>query len=70
MHLMTLIWLIFTAILFVIEPLFLHRWFHEKATANGDKACNLLQMMHMILLMIRLLAVFAAVAGSHGFQFF
>jgi uncharacterized membrane protein len=70
MHLMTLIWLIFTVILFIIEPLFLHRWFHEKATANGDKAFSLLHIMHIILLMLSLLAVFGAVAGSHGLQFF
>jgi uncharacterized membrane protein len=70
MHLMTLIWLIFTVILFVFEPLFLHRWFHEKATANGDKAFHLLHLMHIILLTLSLLAIFGAVAGSHGFQFF
>jgi uncharacterized membrane protein len=70
MHLMTLIWLIFTILLFIIEPLFLHRWFHEKATTNGNKAFNLLHMMHIFLLMLSLLAVFGAVAGSHGFQFF
>jgi peptidoglycan biosynthesis protein MviN/MurJ (putative lipid II flippase) len=70
MHLMTLIWLIFTILLFIIEPLFLHRLFHEKATTNGNKAFNLLHIMHIFLLMLSLLAVFGAVAGSHGFQFF
>jgi uncharacterized membrane protein len=70
LHLMTLIWLIFTVLLFVIEPLFLHSWFHEQAAANGDKAFDLLHVMHIILLMLSLLAVFGAVAGSHGFQFF
>jgi uncharacterized membrane protein len=70
MHLMTLIWLIFTVILFVAEPLFLHRWFHEQATANGDKAFRLLHLMHIILLALSLLAIFGAMAGAHGFQFF
>jgi hypothetical protein len=70
MHLMMLIWLIFTIVLFVIEPLFLHRWFHEEATTNGNKAFNLLHIVHIFLLMLSLLAVFGAVAGSHGFQFF
>jgi len=69
-HLMTLIWFIFTAVLFVLEPLFLHRWFHEKATKNSETAFNLLHIMHMVMLMLSLIAVFAAVAGSHGFQFF
>jgi uncharacterized membrane protein len=69
-HLMTFIWLIFTVILFVVEPLYLHRWFHEKATTNSDKAFSLLHILHITLLMISLLAVFGAVAGAHGFQFF
>jgi uncharacterized membrane protein len=70
MHLMTLIWLIFTVILFVFEPLFLHRWFHETATTNSRKAFTVLHIMHIVLLTLSLLAVFGAVAGSHGFQFF
>lgn len=70
MHLMTLIWLIFIVVLFVLEPLFLHRWFHEKATTNSDRAFSLLHIMHIVLLTLSLLAVFGAVAGSHGFQFF
>jgi uncharacterized membrane protein len=70
LHLMTLVWLLFTIILFVVEPLFLHRWFHEKATTDGNKAFRLLHIMHIFLLMLSLLAVFGAVAGSHGFQFF
>jgi len=70
LHLMTLIWFVFTVVLFVLEPLFLHRWFHEKATKNSATAFNLLHIMHMVLLTLSLLAVFGAVAGSHGFQFF
>jgi len=70
LHLMTFIWLIFTVVLFVLEPLFLHRWFHKKATENSDAAFNMLHVMHMVLLMASLLAVFGAVAGSHGLQFF
>ncbi len=70
LHLMTLVWLIFTAILFVFEPIFLHQWFHRKATENSDTAFNLLHIMHMVLLVLSLLAVFGAVAGAHGFQFF
>jgi hypothetical protein len=35
---MTLIWLVFTLILFVLEPLFLHHWFHEQAKKNSTEA--------------------------------
>ena len=70
LHLMTFIWLVFTVVLFVAEPWFLHRWFHATALANGDRAFNLLHIMHIILLALSLLAVFGAVAGAHGLQFF
>jgi len=69
MHLMTIIWVIFTLVLFVLEPLVLHRLFHKKATQDSDRAFNLIHRMHKILLSLSLLAVLAAVAGSHGFQF-
>lgn len=68
MHLMTFIWLIFTLVLFVLEPLFLHRWFHEQALKDSAKSFSLVHTLHKILLMLSLLAVFGAVAGAHGFQ--
>lgn len=70
MHLMTLIWLIFIIVLFVLEPLFLHRWFLDKAVTNSDRAFSLLYSIHTVLLTLSLLAIFGAVAGSHGFRFF
>jgi len=69
MHLMTIIWAVFTLVLFVLEPLVLHRVFHQKALKDSDRAFNLIHRMHKILLSLSLLAVFGAVAGSHGFQF-
>lgn len=65
-YLMIFIWLIFTLVLFVLEPLVLHKWFHERAQINGEKAFFILQIMHIILLSISLLAVLAGVAGAHG----
>ncbi len=69
MHLMTIIWAIFTIVLFVLEPLFLHRWFKEQAKKDSDKSFALLHRFHIILLTLSLIAVLGAVAGSHGFQF-
>lgn len=69
LHLMTFIWFIFTVVLFVLEPLFLHRYFHEKASLDCDAAFRTLHIMHIALLSLSLIAVFGAVAGSHGFQF-
>jgi uncharacterized membrane protein len=65
-HLMTLVWFIFTIVLFVLEPLFLHRRFNQMATENSDKAFSLLHRMHMILLALSLATVFVTVAGVHG----
>ncbi len=68
MHLMTFIWAIFTLVLFVLEPLVLHQWFHKQAANNSEKAFAMLHRMHWILLSLSLLAVMGAVAGSHGFH--
>lgn len=69
LHLMTLVWAIFTLVLFVLEPLVLHRWFHQQAVKNSDNAFLWLHRMHKVLLTLSLIAVFGAVAGSHGFTF-
>ncbi|MCV6610425.1 MAG: hypothetical protein OIF55_06620 [Amphritea sp.] len=69
MHLMTAIWGIFTLVLFVLEPLFLHRWFHEQAKIDSEKTFARVHRMHKVLLSLSLLAVAGAVAGSHGYQF-
>ncbi len=66
LHLMTLVWLIFTLILFVLEPLVLHRRFRLMATENSDRALALLHRMHVALLALSLITVFGTVAGVHG----
>jgi hypothetical protein len=63
---MTLIWVIFTLVLFVLEPLVLHRRFKMLATKDSDRAFALLHRMHKILLVLSLVAVFGTVAGVHG----
>jgi uncharacterized membrane protein len=65
-HLMIFVWLIFTVVLFVLEPLFLHKWFHRKAKENPEKPFFILQVMHIILTLISLLAIIGGVAGVHG----
>ena len=66
MHLMTLIWIVFTLVLFVLEPLFLHQWFHEQAVKNSAKTFSQIHTIHKILLALSLLAVLGAAAGAHG----
>ncbi len=68
-HLMTMIWFIFTLVLFVLEPLFLHQWFHDQAIKDSKNAFLWLHRMHTVLLTLSLITVLGAVAGSHGFNF-
>jgi uncharacterized membrane protein len=70
LHAMTAIWVIFTVMLYVLEPLVLHKWFRQKAMQNPEKTFNIIQRMHWVLLTLSLLTVFGAVAGSHGQLFF
>jgi len=70
MHLMVFVWLIFTLVLFVFEPLFLHRWFSEAAEKDSEKAFLWLQRMHIVLLTVSLIAIAGAVAGTRGYSFF
>ncbi len=64
---MTLVWLVFTLVLFVLEPLFLHQWFLEQAKKDSEKTFAKILTMHRVLLTLSLIAIFGAVAGSHGY---
>ncbi len=69
MHAMVLVWTVFTVMLFVVEPLFLHRWFLIKAAEKPERTFRLIERLHWILLVISTLTVFGAVAGGHGAVF-
>jgi len=69
MHAMVAIWMIFTLMLFVAEPLFLHRWFLVKAAEKPERTFRLIERLHWILLTLSTLTVLGAVAGSHGMVF-
>ncbi len=66
-HLMTLVWVAFTIVLFLLEPLFLHRLFVAEAKRNSDRAFGFLQTMHLVLLTLSLVAIVGAVAGTRGY---
>ncbi len=67
---MTIVWVIFMLVLFVIEPLFMHRWVRNNASQNPARTFAQLQMMHVILLLVSLVTIAGAVAGSHGWYWF
>ncbi len=66
MHLMVAVWAIFTLVLFVLEPLVLHRWFHARAQRDPDGTFRLVLRAHRLLLALSVLAVAGAVQGAHG----
>ena len=68
-HAMTLIWLIFTIILFVLEPYVLHKIIRKRIKKNPDRIFRRIHRMHWILLILSLITIAGAVAGSHGLFF-
>jgi uncharacterized membrane protein len=70
MHAMVAVWALFTIMLFIAEPLVLHRLFHERANADPEATFLLIERMHRVLLFAGLITVLGAVAGSHGLVLF
>ena len=70
MHGMVLVWALFTLMLFVLEPLFLHRWFGARAARRPESTFALVVRLHWVLLAMSLVVIAGAVAGSHGYLIF
>lgn len=69
-HAMTLVWIIFTVILFILEPFVLHKLFRRYAEEKPGKTFDILHKAHWFLLIISLITIIGALAGSHGLYFF
>ena len=70
MHLMLIIWLIFTLMIFILEPMMLKKRMKEKAKEDPEATLNKIQKTHSHLLWLSILTIIGAVAGSHGWLFF
>lgn len=66
MHAMAAIWAVFTIVLFVLEPLVLHKWFHRRAQLDPDRTFALVLRLHRVLLTLSLIAAGGAVWGVHA----
>jgi len=64
MHAMLVLWTLFAAMLFVIEPLVLHRRMAQSPTPEAD--FRRMAAMHRVLSLVALVTVLGAVAGAHG----
>jgi uncharacterized membrane protein len=66
MHLMVVVWMLFAFMIYVLEPLVIHRVFHEYALRQKNRAFALAARLHVIALLISALAIAAGVLGAHG----
>ena len=66
MHAMLAVWALFTVILFVAEPLFLHAWFRRRATRDPEGTAALVLRAHRVLLAVAAVTILGAVLGAHG----
>jgi len=64
MHAMVGLWAVFAILLFVAEPLVLHRRMARSTAPARDFAR--MERMHRILLILAIVTLLGAVAGSHG----
>ena len=67
---MVAVWLLFTTMLFVVEPLVLHRCWLAQSKLKPDATFKAVEWLHRILLFISLVTVLGAVMGSHGLLLF
>lgn len=70
MHAMVAVWALFTLLLFVLEPLVLHRWYARRAARDGPGTLRRIAALHWLLLVLALVTIAGAVAGSHGLTLF
>lgn len=66
MHAMLGVWTLFGLLLFVGEPLVLHRHFPVWAARDPKRAFATIHALHVVLLVLALVTLFGAMAGSHG----
>ena len=64
---MVCLWLVFAVMLFIVEPLILHRRMAQAILQpNSARLFDRMERFHQIMLALSLVTVFGAVAGSHG----
>jgi len=67
MHAMVGLWLVFAAMLYVLEPLVLHARLKAAVdTPAGARLFGRMERLHQGLFVVALITVLGAVAGSHG----
>ncbi|MGH8205520.1 MAG: hypothetical protein ACRETK_01965 [Steroidobacteraceae bacterium] len=77
MHAMVCLWALFALILFVAEPIIARRRLRRASagaqalpSARVERTLTLMQRVHAVLLVLSIVTVLGAVAGSHGWSIF
>jgi len=70
MHAMVGVWTLFALGLFVVEPFVLDRRLTGWASSRPDRFFARLGHVHWVLLLLSLITLVGAVAGSHGWPLF
>jgi uncharacterized membrane protein len=70
MHAMVCLWLLFAFVLFIGEPFVLHRRFPRWASERPRIAFAWLHRAHWVLLVLSVVTILGAVAGSQGWSIF
>lgn len=68
MHAMVIVWLLFMLLLYVLEPLVLHRRVKNQVQHIPIKILTMIQRTHWVLLSLSLITVIGATAGSHSWM--
>jgi uncharacterized membrane protein len=66
LHLMVAVWALFAFMIYVLEPLVIHRLFHDFALRQTDRAFALATRLHAVALSLSALAIGAGVLGAYG----
>ena len=66
MHLMVAVWVLFALMIYIVEPIVIHKLFHQFALRQKDRAFALATIFHVIALLVSATAIVAGVLGAHG----
>ena len=65
-HAMSLVWILFTLVLFIMEPFVLHKLFRKYGEKDIAKTFRIMHRAHWILLLLSLITTAGAVQGAMG----
>jgi len=66
LDLMVAVWAIFALMVYVLEPLVIHRLFHDFVMRDKHRALTLAIRLHTAALLVAAVAIAAGVVGAHG----